>query len=412
MFHSIYSHAQSNYSASMKYFIQFILFSLLFASCAPNTSNSEGDIAYPEDLEGKKQLLSDKRIDLQRISDEITKLEEEIAQLDPASQLKTKQLVTTAKVERADFQRFTEIQGAVAADDLVAAASESPGRILQLMVKEGDFVQKGKLIAKLDLEQVNKQIAELEKSLELATTVYERQARLWEQNIGSEIQYLEAKNSKERLEKSLETVQFQLTKSEVVAPISGVVDNVVLHAGEYASPGLPIVQILNTNKLKVVADIPETLLRSVGVGEQVNVEFPALDMTQQARITLVGRTIDQANRTFKAEAAIPKTSSLIKPNLLAFMHIKDFEVKDVVTIPLDIVQEDVSGKKFVFITAKGDKGTIAKKVYLTTGEVYKGNVIIEEGLKGGEELIIDGSRGLADSELIQIQNLKTEANNG
>ena len=136
-------------------------------------------------------------------------------------------------------------------DDYVNATSEVAGRILNLNVQEGQFVSKGQIIAKLDLEQVNKQIAELETSLDLANDVYDRQKRLWDQNIGSEMQYLQAKNNKERLEKSLETIKFQLTKGSVYAPISGTVEKVIVKSGEVTAPGAPIIQILNTNQVKV-----------------------------------------------------------------------------------------------------------------------------------------------------------------
>lgn len=384
----------------MKYILQIVALVLGVAACsAPATE--EG--AIPQDLAGKRQLLKDKQNALKALTDEITALEEAISAQDPNSQVKKARLVTTIPVQQTDFKHFVEIQGSVEADDLIDATSEISGRILSMRFSEGDPIQKGQLVATLDLEQITKQIAELETSLELATTVFERQSRLWEQNIGSEIQYLEAKNNKERIEKSLETIRFQLDKAKVYAPASGVVERVILQGGEVAAPGLPILQILNTNKLKVVANVPENYLSAIKRGDRVKVEFPALNTEQDARVNLIGRTIDPSNRTFAVEANISTQKGLIKPNLLAIMQIQDYEERNVVTIPLEMVQQEVGGRKFVFVLDKAAEGTIAKKVYVEIGRSYKGDIVVTSGLKGGEELIVDGARGLAENELVEVQ---------
>lgn len=393
----------------MKYLLKFFAMCLFFTSCGGGQST---EVIIPEDLAGKKDLLKVKKQELRELNKLIAELESSIDGLDPDHGKKAKKLVTTSTVGRTNFQHFVEIQGSVQADDLIDVTSETPGRITTLKVKEGDGVRKGQLIASLDLEAMNKQIAELEKSLELANTVFERQSRLWEQNIGSEIQYLEAKNSKERLEKSMETLQFQMTKGNVYAPISGVVERVVLQGGELASPGMPIVQILNTNKLKVVANVPENYLRAVKMGEKVKVNFPALESEQNARVSLIGRTIDPNNRTFAVEASIPGATKLIKPNLLAIMLINDYSEENVVTIPVELVQQEVGGKNYVYVKEKGADGDIAKKVYVETGRSFNNEIVISSGLQGGEELIVEGSRNIANNELIQVINSKTEANNG
>ena len=279
----------------MRYLSGIILLALLITACQPAATEATDEI--PEDLAGKKALLNTKRQELKALTDIIVDLEEQIAEEDPTVRKRSK-LVTAIAAEQKDFSHFVEIQGAVKSDDMVDVTSEVAGRILTLKAKEGQQVRKGQLIAELDLEQVKKQMAELETSIELAATVYERQKRLWDQNIGSEIQYLQAKNNKERLEKSMETLAFQLTKGKVYAPITGLVEREILQRGEIAAPGMPILQILNTNKLKVVADVPENLLRSVKVGQTVTIQFPALDMERKARVSRIGATIDPANRTF------------------------------------------------------------------------------------------------------------------
>ena len=384
----------------MKYLIPTsILLALLLSACQSQEETNE----IPEKLEDTRALLKEKRTELSRLTEFVDKLEKAVAEQDPSMVAENRPIVTTAQVERTDFKHFVEIQAAVEADDYVDATSEVAGRITKLTVEEGDNVRRGQLIAQLDLEQLKKQMAELEKSLELANTVYERQKRLWDQNIGSEIQYLEAKNNKERLEKSIETLEYQMSKAKVYAPASGVVETVFLQTGELASPGMPIIQILNPRKLKAVADVPENYLRAVKEGETVTVEFPALDQEQQARITLIGRTIDPANRTFKVEAALSKTSSLVKPNLLAVMYIKDEQIDDVVTVPLEMVQQEVGGKDYVYVIGEGEDGPLARKVYVKTGESYEGNIVIKEGLEGGETLIMEGARGLAENEPVKVK---------
>ena len=363
----------------------------------------------PTDLAGKKALLASKKTELKALKESIDELKSEIGELSGDVE-KPKRLVTTKLVEKSDFKKYVEIQASVQADDVVGASSEVGGRILNMNSKEGDYVKKGALIASVDMESVNKQIAELQKSLELATDIYQRQSRLWDQKIGSEVQYLQAKNNKERLEKSIESVQFNMTKANVYAPISGYVDQVIAKSGEMASPGMPIIQILNTARVKVVADVPETYLSAVKRGAMVNIKFPALDIEKNARVTLLGRSINPANRTFKVEVDMSNSKGVLKPNLLAMMMINDYSEKNVVSIPIELVQQEVTGKDFIFIKKDVVEGSAAQKVYVETGESYEGNIIIKEGLNGGEEIIIDGSRGLTENELLEIQET-TEENN-
>lgn len=386
------------------------LFSLFFlAACqAPSTE----EISIPEDLPGKKAYLQTKKKELQDLTATINQLEKEIAELDPQSALNLGPVVTAGPILRTTFQRFVEVQGQVEADDRVAATSEVAGRILRITVKEGDRIRAGQLIAELDLEQLNKQKAELVTSLDLAQTVYERQSRLWEQNIGSELQYLEAKNNVERLEKSIETLDFQLTKSKVFAPITGVVDIVNLKGGELAAPGAPIVTILNTGRLQVVADLPENFLQNVRVGETVKIFYPGLNMEQEGRINLIGNTIDANNRTFKIEINVGNPQGMLKPNLLATVLIKDYEKEDAVVLPLDLVQQEVGGKRYVMVAEETGDGVVARRKYVGIGESYEGKIVIESGLSGDETYILQGARGLANDDPIRIQAQKQEANNG
>jgi len=382
----------------MKYLLTISILLLSLTACNKEANPKTDSI--PTDLAGKKAYLKERKEELRTLNRKIAKVEAEIGELVPATE-KARKLVDTMLVPTKDFKRFVEIQAVVQSDDMVVASSETGGRILQLQVKEGQAVKKGQLIARIDLEQIDKQAAELNKALELATDLYERQGRLWKQNIGSEVQYLQAKNNKERIEASLETIGFQKTKANVYAPISGVVEQEFLKAGELAAPGMPIVQILNTAKIKVVASVPETYLGKIKKGAMVDIKFPALDKTTRAKVTQLGRTINPGNRTFEIEVAMANKGGLLKPNLLALMLVNDFSIDNAVVIPIEIVQQEVSGKRFVFLKEDGPDGAIAKKVYVETGETYEGEMVITKGLQGGESLITDGGRGLTDGQLVK-----------
>lgn len=371
----------------------------IVVACAQEQAKEE---VYPQDLEGKKALLKETRSEARELTKLIEQLEGEIETLDPNTRKKRK-LVTTKAVERSDFESFTEVQGSVIADDLVGISSETGGRIISLTIKEGQRVRKGQLVAKMDLEQVDKQIAELQVQLELANEVYERQNRLWEQEIGSEIQLLQAENNKKRLEKAIESVKVQLKKANVYAPISGVIEMLNLQAGEVTGPGAPIAMILNTSKVKIKADVPESLIRAVNKGAMVSVKIPALDWEKESRITKIGSQIDPTNRTLGVEVNIPNGGGKIKPNLLASMKIKDSEQKNVITVPLELVQQEVGGKNYILVKSEGEEGAFAEKKYVKTGDNYENSVVITEGLIGDEELIIDGARAVSADELIEVQ---------
>jgi RND family efflux transporter MFP subunit len=293
------------------------------------------------------------------------------------------------------------VQASVLSDVEVFVSSETGGRLLSVRVKEGQYVKKGQLIAKVDLKSLSDQKAELETSMALAKDVYDRQKRLWDKNIGSEIQYLQAENNYQRLQKSLNTLETQIAKANIYSPISGVVDKEFLKAGEIASPGAPIVQLFNPNKLKISADVPETYLGKIKRGDNVDINFPAIGKQIKKTISLMGRTIDPNNRTFKVEMVTSSEGGALKPNLLAELMFNDYTKKDAIVVPLEIVQEEVSGRKYVFVAVTKDGKDVAQKSYVKIGEGYEGDIIIEEGLNAGDQIIIDGARSVANGDLIK-----------
>lgn len=379
----------------MKNYLIIILAALFVVSCKSPT-------AEPTDIKGYKSLIAEKKAAIKTLEMEVEQLQASLSKLEPKKEEKI--VVTVAPVSQSTFEAFTQVQANVIADETVFASSETGGRIISTFVKEGQNVSKGQKIAQLDLESLEKQLNSLNTNLAFATTVYDRQAKLWNQNIGSEIQYLQAKNNKEQLEDAIATLKTQMTKANVYAPISGIVDKEFLKAGEMSGPGTPIVQILNTRKIKIIADIPETNIRDVKKGDVVDVYFPALDKTLSKRITLVGRTIDPSNRTFKIEIETSNNDGLLKPNLLAEVTFKSLSKKDAISIPVDIIQETVDGKKYVYTVKQESGKNIATQKMIQTAESYDGQMVVTEGINTTDQVIINGSTSVREGMELIISN--------
>ncbi len=379
--------------------INYIFAILILGLTVACGGSSETETAAPTTAKDARTALSAKRQEMKKLKAEMEDLEALIAKIDPSSVKEKEVIVKVAKVKTKDFRHYVEVQGNVmTAQDPAFASSETGGRIVKLDVKEGQFVKKGALIAQVNLESIRKSIAQLDKSLELALDIYKRQENLWKQKIGSEIQFLQAKNQVESLEKNKESLQFELTKASVYAPASGYVDRVMVKEGEMAGPGSPIVQILNTSSLKVVASVPEVYLGNIKRGEKVKVSFPALQQEQEARVAMIGRVINPTNRTFEVEATVKSMNGLLKPNLLSTMFVNDFSADGAVVIPDELIQQDVSGKAFVMV-AELDRA--AKKI-VTLGRTYQNETIVETGLNGEEVLITAGATTVAEGELLKI----------
>ena len=357
----------------------------------------------PTDLSGMKTYVQEKKAAIRSIEQEIAELEVKIEELEPVSE-KTRKAVTTMVLESKPFKSYVELQGNIESSEAVMISSETGGRITSLTIDEGDYVRKGQVVGSVDMETMKRSLQEVQTSLDLATTVFERQKKLWDQNIGSEIQYLQAKNNKERLEKSLETMQSQLSKGTIIAPMSGYVDVLFLRSGEMSGPGVPIASVINTSTVKAVIDVPENLIGKVKRGDKVELLFPATGETRNAKVSMLGRSINTANRTFKAEINLSNSNSLLKPNLLVLAKFNDETIEDALALPTEYVQQDVSGTSYVYTVAEGEDGKYAKKNPVITGIGYDGSILIEEGLTNGDEVIVNGARSLAEEELIDIKN--------
>ncbi|MFT5998155.1 MAG: membrane fusion protein (multidrug efflux system) [Neolewinella sp.] len=383
---------------AIHYLLPLLLLTFL-ASCGPATDAN----VVPTDLEGKKEYLKTKKTELRTLAQQVEALEKVIFAEDPSLAPKGV-LVAYEPVKTASFEDFALVQATVRATESAVASPQLPGRILRMNFDEGDAIRKGQLVAVIDVESITTQRAELETSAELSKTIYERQQRLWDQKIGSEIQFLEAKSNYDRVQKQLASIDVQSAKKNVYAPISGTVDQVMMRQGETASPGLPILSILNTNDLDVVADASEDLLTKVKLRQKVKVKVPALNLEFMAPITRIGKTVDPANRTFEVEIDVPgKYLRQLKANLLAEVEVLNYSAENIIVVSQDQIQQEIDGRRFVFLaTDVADKGSMASKTYVETGNSFDNKAVIESGLKVGDRIITAGSRGLTDGQKVSL----------
>ena len=388
--------------------IQIILAAtaLLLAACSPGGDSDQ----MPTDLAGLREAKKQKELAINTLNKEIAEIDKAIAKLDTSANGHKKRLVTTAPVTVKDFHHYVSVQGSVQPAEAVFASSLVGGKIIYRPVKEGQMVREGQLIARLDTEAMEKQKEELLTSLSLARDVYQRQKRLWEQQIGSEIQYLQAKNNVERLEKSVESMDATLKNTNVYSPISGVVNKVFFDAGETTGPGAPVAEIIRTTTAKVVVDVPENYLGNINKGDKVMVSFPALGIEKEAPVSLIGGTIDPTNRTFSVEVALSNSDGTLKPNLLAEIKFEDYIKEEAVVVPIELVQQEVTGQNFIMIVGEQNGHSAAEKSYVEIGKSYQGEIVIESGLEKGETLIIDGARTVSEGDILEIQ--QSANNNG
>ncbi len=351
----------------------------------------------PETLEEARTVLKAKRQELRDLKKEVEELEALVIKLDPNPPREKVVPVTTAPVTVKDFNHYVEVQANVMpSQEPGYASSETGGRLIDLRVKEGDYISRGAVVGKVNMESIRKSIAQLDESLSLAQDIYKRQENLWNQKIGSEVQYLQAKSQVETLLKNKESLEYELSKATLYAPMSGYVDAVMVKEGEVAAPGAPIITILNTKDLKVVASIPEIYLGQVKKGEAVTIKFPALDLEQKGRIKTIGRTINSANRTFEIEASV-NNNGILKPNLLAIVEVNDYSLEDALVVEDQLIMQDVSGDSYVMVL---ENGKAVKKV-IELGRSYN-NETVTAGLSREDVLLKKGARQVAEGDKVNV----------
>ncbi|QKZ11689.1 efflux RND transporter periplasmic adaptor subunit [Spirosoma sp. KUDC1026] len=379
----------------MKTYYAVILITSLLISCSSEKKESKGD------LQGKQAELAELKTQQSELTKKIKELESEVARLDPkkATESRVKD-VTVSPISATTFKHFVELQGTIDAKNNVQVSPKSGGVVTAVYVKEGDNVRAGQAIAKVDDQLLRESQAELKTQLSLANTVFEKQAALWKQQIGTEIQYLQAKNNKEALERRLSTLNAQIGQSVVTAPISGVVDQVTVKIGQSAAPGMSLVRVVNLSQLKVVAKVADTYSGSVQKGAPIVVRLPDLNRNLNSTISFVSTTVDPLSRTFTIEAPLPADNSL-KPNMLAQVKINDQTQANAIVINQNLIQSTENGQLVYVAETEGGK-KIAKARTVKTGPSYGGQIAIMSGLKAGDQLVTTGYQDLVDGQPISF----------
>jgi RND family efflux transporter MFP subunit len=301
------------------------------------------------------------------------------------------------------FNHYIQVSGTAEAVKEAFISPEMGGQIREIYVKEGDYVEKGRLLAKLNSDITESSIADLESSLALATVVYEKQARLWEKGIGSEIQYLNAKNNKESLAQKLVTLKATQDMAMIKSPVSGIVDVIYRKKGELASPGVQLMQIVNLEEIYINADVSESYLSEVNEGAKVKVEFPVYpDMNLEVPIYRKGNIINPNNRTFTIQLKLNNPDHRLKPNLLSIIHINDFSADSAMVIPSALIKQDITGSYLYTLQQTGGKW-IAKKVYVQTGQSYLDKTMVVSGIQPGQQVIVQGYNQVSDGSEVNVK---------
>lgn len=311
--------------------------------------------------------------------------------------------VNVLNIEAKTFDHFIEVTGNVEPVQYAYISPEGTGQIKKIFVSEGDKVQKGSILAQLNTSVIEGQIQQIKSQLDLAVITFDKQNKLWnEQHVGSEIQFLQAKAQKEGLESQLKSLNSQKEMSIIRAPFSGIIDNINAKEGELASPGMKIIELVNLNKMKVKAQISESLLPSVHKGDSVLLSFPTYENIKiKAPVYRTGNVINSSNRTFTVEIRIDNIKNQLKPFMISKLKIKDYSVPDAISIPSIVIKKDFD-KEFVFTAKQSGQTTIAKKTYIQTGRSFKGNTLITKGLEEKNLLIVKGYNTVSDEVRIDI----------
>lgn len=348
--------------------------------------------------EDKNVKLDKLKADRAKLDTEIRQLETELGSAKVAATVKSREVGVINLVPR-KFDYYVQTQGNVEAIDNIMVSAKTMGVLSAVYAQEGEVVKKGQVLAQIDNSVVVSSINELKSSIDLANTVYERQKNLWDQKIGTEVQYLQAKNNKESLEKRLATLNEQLEMSRIKSPIDGSVDAVDVKIGQNVAPGAPAFRVVSFDKLKMIANVSEAYVIQIKTGNRVVITFPDINKSIEAKVTFVGKTINQLSRTFPIEVAMPADADL-RPNMSGILKVIFQTVPDALTVPVNVVQ-DINDEKVVYIADKDGDKMIARRKVVTVNGIY-GSLAQVSGLNAGDQVISVGYQGLNDGEVVKF----------
>jgi membrane fusion protein, multidrug efflux system len=365
------------------------VFTALLAGCS--ATPADDNALKVQQLQQYKKEFSD-------LKHKIEILEKELAVVEKSDAVR----VEVTELVPEHFERFIEITGRVEAEEDIHVSPESAGIIEEVLVKEGQRISKGQTMAILNTEALKRAVDELKIQHELATTTYNRQKNLWDQNIGSEMQLLQARSTMEALQKRIESTEAQINLAVIKAPVNGTIESVYQKKGEIGSPQVPFARIINSSSIRVYADVAESYLPKIRQGDKAVVFFPALGRETEAVVYRIGGSIDVNNRTFSIRVNLNNPDGLIKPNLISTIRLRDYSAPDAIVVPNILIKEDFRGN-YTYVAEDKDGRQIARKVYVTPGINSNNRTEVIEGLAPGMRIISEGYVQVADGTPIQIQ---------
>jgi RND family efflux transporter MFP subunit len=348
----------------------------------------------------KKAELEKLKLQREQLNTQIAQLESEVNPDGKAAEVKAVSVKVTPAAECV-FNHYIQVQGTVDGDQNIAVSPQMAGIVTAVYVTEGSFVKKGQVMVELDAMVLKQSLEELNTQLALATSMYEKQSALWEKKIGSEVQYLQAKASKESMEQRANTIREQLKMAKIISPISGTVESVPLRVGQMASPGMPTstIRVINMNVAKITADVAETYATRIKDGNTALVSFPDLGKDIETKLNFTSRFIDPTNRTFKIECKVSSKEVELRANMIAYIKIKDYSNEKAFCIPVNQVQSNQAGK-FVYIAKQNGTEFTAEARPVKTGMDYNGTIEVLEGIAAGEKIITSGYQSLNTGEKV------------
>jgi membrane fusion protein, multidrug efflux system len=366
----------------MKKLVLVVAAAILLAACNNTTVSDE---------ESKRKELQKYKQELNELEAKINVLERELAGTRTDEAVR----VSVTELNNQRFEHFIEVTGKVEADLDVNVSPESAGIIRDVLVTEGQQVSKGQVLGRLSTDALERTLDELSVQLQLAETNFNRLKNLWDQNIGSEMQFLQARTEKESLEKRIESLKAQISMSEIRSPVDGVVDIVFQKKGEMGSPQVPFAKVLNMSIIRIYADVSESYITRIRQNDMVNIRFPALGMEMSAPITRIGNTIDPNNRTFRVRIDLRNQDRMIKPNLISIIQIRDYLAEEAIVVPTLFIKEDFRGK-YTFVVENNGGKQVAKKVPVETGMTHNNRTEVVKGLSDGMKIISEGHNQVSD----------------
>lgn len=376
---------------------------LLFIQCGSSDKQTTAEIIASNDLAAIQTKKAEVVKNMNTLKQELESLNEVIGQLDNEQKFL---LVTSIETKVAPYEHFVSFQGTLETDKNIVMYPEIPGLLKSIKVVEGQRVKKGDVLAIISDSGLVDQLQQLEIQLTLAKTTYERQNRLWEQKIGSEMQFLQAKTQYLSLEKSIAQMKDQVAKTTITAPFDGIVDHILADVGSSLAPGMtPVVRVINLDEMKVSAQIPEIHLNNIKKAAKVAVNIPVLNKTLPAEINAVGNFINPNNRSFRVEIGLENSIGDLKPNMTVLLNINDYKNEAAILVPSKNILEDQAGAKYVYTLerAPGQEGMYkAIKTFVKTGKNSDNKTEILEGLSAGDQIVEDGIRLVKDQQLVKI----------